>query len=357
MGGAMNQFIGLDVSQDLTHVCVIDDEGKKSWQGKCESTPEAIAETIRAKAPVAIRIGLESGPLSTWHWHSLRAMGLPVICLDARHAKATMSGQVNKTDKNDAYGLAQIVKSGWYREVTVKSLDSHSVRSMLGARAQLVGMKIDVSNQMRGVLKTFGIVLRRQTGVPFEQLVKEACGDDDSLATRTIRSLLTVYFNLRDEIECLDRELLRYAKASDVCCRLMTIPGIGPLTAIAFVTTIDDPSKFAKSSSVGAYLGLTPRRYQSGEIDYNGGISKCGDALVRAYLFEAATTLLTRVEKWSALKAWGIRLAKRSGMKKATIAVARKLAVIMHRMWVDGEAFRWSAPEPAGAASAPGGAI
>jgi len=346
----MNQFVGLDVSQNITHVCVIDGDGKKSWQGKCESTPEAIADAIRAKAPGAARIGLESGPLSTWHWHALKAMGLPVICLDARHAKATMSGQVNKTDKNDAYGLAQIVKAGWYREVSVKSLDSHTVRSMLGARAQLVGMRVEVSNQIGGVLKTFGVVLKRRTGLPFEELVIDACGRGDCLAVHTVRSLLSVYSGLKEQIRALDRELFMYAKGSEVCRRLMTIPGIGALTAIAFVTAIDDPSKFGKSSSVGAYLGLTPRRYQSGEVDRNGGISKCGDALVRAYLYEAATTLLTRVEKWSALKAWGVRLAKRNGMKKATVAVARKLAVIMHRMWMDGEAFRWSAIEPADAA-------
>lgn len=343
----MEQFVGLDVSQDVTHVCVIDSEGKKSWQGKCGSTPEAIAETIRVKAAGATRIGLESGPLSTWHWHALRAMGLPVICLDARHAKATMSGQVNKTDKNDAYGLAQIVKAGWYREVSVKSLDSHTIRSMLGARAQLVEMRVEVSNQIGGVLKTFGVVLKRRSGLPFEKLVIEACGQDDCPAVHTVRSLLTVYSGLKQQIRSLDRELLGYARGSEVCRRLMTIPGIGPLSAIAFVTAIDDPSRFAKSSSVGAYLGLTPRRYQSGEVDHNGGISKCGDALVRAYLFEAATTLLTRVEKWSALKAWGVRLAKRNGMKKATVAVARKLAVIMHRMWLNGEVFRWSAAEPA----------
>src|ERR1700733_783043 len=160
MGATMQQFIGLDVSQDVTHVCIIDGDGKKSWQGKCESTPEAIAGAIKSRAPEAVRIGLESGPLSTWHWHSLKAMGLPVICLDARHAKATMSGQINKTDKNDAYGLAQIVKAGWYREVTVKSLDSHTIRSMLGARAQFVGMRVEVSNQIGGVLKTFGVILK-----------------------------------------------------------------------------------------------------------------------------------------------------------------------------------------------------
>jgi transposase len=315
---------------------LIDGQGKTVWKGRCLSTPEAIAGTIKSKASDVVRIGLESGPLSTWHWHALKAMGLPVVCLDARHAQATMSGQVNKTDKNDAYGLAQIVKAGWYREVGVKSLDSHTIRSMLGARAQLVGMRVEVTNQIRGILKTFGIVLSRRTGEPFERLVTEACGDGESMLNHTVRSLLCVYSGLKEQIRHMDRELMDCARKSVVCRQLMTIPGVGVLTALAFVTAIDDPAKFAKSRSVGAYFGLTPRCYQSGEIDQNRGISKCGDSLVRTYLFEAAGTLLTRVEKWSALKAWGLRLAKRNGLKKAKIAVARKLAVIMHRMWVDG---------------------
>ncbi len=339
----MEHFVGLDVSQEMTHLCAIDGQGKTVWQGRCLSTPEEIAGTIKSKAPDVVRIGLESGPLSTWHWHALKAMGLPVVCLDARHAQATMSGQVNKTDKNDAYGLAQIVKVGWYREVGVKSLDSHAIRSMLGARAQLVGMRVEVTNQIRGILKTFGIVLSRRTGEPFEGLVNEACGDGESMLNHTVRSLLCVYGGLKEQIRHMDRELMDCARKSVICQQLMTIPGVGVLTALAFVTAIDDPAKFAKSRSVGAYFGLTPRCYQSGEIDQNRGISKCGDSLVRTYLFEAAGTLLTRVEKWSALKAWGLRLAKRNGLKKAKIAVARKLAVIMHRMWVDGAVFRWSA--------------
>jgi transposase len=272
----------------------------------------------------------------------LKALGLPVVCLDARHAQATMSGQVNKTDKNDAYGLAQIVKSGWYREVSVKSLDSHTVRSMLGARAQLVEMRVDVGNQIRGMLKTFGIVLSRRTGRPFAALVEEACGNADTMLSHTVRCLLQVYNSLKEQTLHLDRQLARSIRASEVCQRLMTIPGVGLLTAAAFVTAVDDPARFARSRNVGAYLGLTPRRYQSGQVDHNGGISKCGDGLARTYLFEAAGTLLTRVEKWSALKAWGLRLAKRSGMTKAKVAVARKLAVIMHRMWLSGETFRWS---------------
>jgi transposase len=349
MEAKMDQFVGLDVSQEMTHLCVIGGDGKVVWQGKCFSTPEEIAGTIRSKAPDIVRIGLESGPLSTWHWHALKAMGLPVVCLDSRHAQATMSGQVNKTDKNDAYGLAQIVKAGWYREVGVKSLDSHEVRSMLGARAQLVGMRVEVTNQIRGILKTFGTVLSRRTGEPFERLVDEACGANDSMLSQTVQSMLCVYSCLKEQIRQLDRCLLTRARESAVCRQLMAVPGVGVLTALAFVTAVDDPSKFKKSRSVGAYFGLTPRCYQSGEIDQNRGISKCGDGLVRTYLFEAAGTLLTRVEKWSALRAWGLRLAKRSGLKKAKIAVARKLAVIMHRMWVDGASFRWSATEPAAA--------
>jgi transposase len=170
----MEQFVGLDVSQDITHVCVIGSDGKIVWQGTCLSTPEGISSAVKAKAPNAIRIGLESGPLSTWHWHALKAEGLPIVCLDARHAKAALNMQMNKTDKNDAHGLAQIVKAGWYREVDVKSLDSHTVRSMLGARAQLVAMRVEVSNQIRGMLKTFGVVLRRRDGLSFETLVSEA---------------------------------------------------------------------------------------------------------------------------------------------------------------------------------------
>jgi transposase len=157
-----------------------------------------------------------------------------------------------------------------------------------------------------------------------------------------LRVLLAVLRHLKGQISLLDENAKAFAKDDKICRHLMTIPGVGTLTAAAFMTAVDDPTKFTKSKSVGAYFGLTPKRYQSGEADRNGRISKCGDGLVRKYLFEAATTLLTRVNRWSALKAWGVRLAKRSGMKKAIIAVARKLAVTMHAMWTTGEEFRWS---------------
>jgi transposase len=343
----VDQFVGLDVSQEQTRLCVIGSDGKIAWQGRCRSTPAAIADALKERAPDAIRIALESGPLSTWHWHALTAMGFPVVCVDARHAKAALNMQVNKTDKNDAHGLAQIVKAGWYREVSVKSLDSHMLRSMLGTRFQLVGMRVDVGNQIRGTLKTFGIVLPRTHRTSLDRLIEERHFAGSPMLQCSLRSLLAAYKAIKDQIKALDRELRACARRSPICRLLMTVPGVGLLTALAFVSTVDDPKRFSRSRSVGAYLGLTPRRYQSGELDANGSISKCGDSLMRAYLFEAATTLLTRVQKWSALKAWGLRLAKRTGMKKAKVAVARKLAVMMHAMWLTGEPFRWLQSEPA----------
>jgi transposase len=270
-------------------------------------------------------------------------MGLPVICLDARHAKAALAMQVNKSDRNDALGLAQIVRTGWYREVKVKSLDTHKIRAVLGARAQLVGMRTEVTNQIRGLSKNAGMVL------PKGKLIatSEQIGSDDLLA-RTLRALSRVMESLNEQIEGLNQQVDELTDRDARCKLLMSIPGVGPLTATAFVAAIDDPERFRKSKSVGAYLGLTPRRFQSGEIDLSGHISKCGDSLVRCYLYEAAGILLTRVKKWSALKAWGLKLSRRAGPKKAKVAVARRLAVIMHRMLCTGEVFRWSAaPEAA----------
>jgi transposase len=339
----MDHYVGLDVSLEQTSVCVVDGNGKTLWQGKCASNPEALAATIRARAPAAVRVGLESGPLSSWHWHELRKLGLPVVCLDARHAKAALALQLNKTDRNDARGLAQIVRTGWYREVAVKSVDSQLVRSLLTTRAQLVRMRVDLANQIRGVLKPFGLIAGKGGGRAFAERVRElvAGGPLEHVA----EALLAAWEAIGNQFAALSRRLVAMARQDQTVRRLMTAPGVGTLVALAYVSVIDDPARFPHSSSVGAYLGLTPRRYQSGEEDYSGHISRCGDRLVRSYLFEAAGVILHRVSKWSALKAWGTRLAKRVGTKKATVAVARKLSVILHRMLRDGSEFRWSARE------------
>jgi transposase len=341
-------FVGLDVSQRETSVCVVDGAGRTTWQGRCASDPEAIAAVLRARAPNLVRVGLESGPLSTWHWHALAEKGLPAVCLDARHAKAVLSMRPNKSDANDAHGLAQIVRMGWYREVRVKGTDAHLVRALLGARAQLVAMRRDLSNQIRGVLKTFGLVVGAVSKGGFEARVRELVADTPALAG-IVEALLALWRATGEQIAVLHKRLLDHAAADEDVRRLMTAPGVGAVTAVAFAAAVEDPARFRRSTSVGAYFGLTPRRHQSGEVDRAGRISKCGDPLVRSYLFEAANAVLTRVQKWCGLRSWGVRLAKRVGANKAKVAVARKLAAVLHKMWRDKQEFRWAA-EPREAA-------
>jgi len=331
----MEQYVGLDVSQQETAICVIDGAGTKLWEGTCRSTPDAIRRILRQRAPTATRVGMETGPLAVWHWHALRQLGVPVVCLHARHAKAALSLQANKTDRNDAHGLAQIVRTGWYRAVTMKSLNSHEVRAMLQSRQRLVGMRTTLYNHVRGLLKTFGVVLPRGRGAKFLALAEARAPQLPDLQL-TIRALLATWRTVQEQIRALDRALVRAAKDREVCRRWMRMPGIGPLTAIAYHSTIDDPARFRRSKDLGPYLGLTPTRYQSGEVDRAGGISKCGDRLTRSLLFEAAGVLLSRSRAPSALKDWGRAIARRAGYSKARVAVARKIAIILHRLWVEG---------------------
>lgn len=328
----MEQYVGLDVSQKETVICVIDGNGKRIWEGVCSSTQEAKVALLRRKAPWAVKVGMETGPLAVWHWHELRRAGLPVVYLHARYAKAALSVQLNKTDANDAFGLAQIVRTGWYREVEVKSMESHKLRLLLTARARLVSMRTTLYSQIRGLLKTFGVVLTAGKGRTFERLVVKGVPEDRHVRL-VIESLLATWRHLTLELHKFDREITKTSSASPTCRRLMTVPGVGPVTALAYVTTLDEPKRFAKSKDVGAYLGLTPRRYQSGEVDHSGRISKCGDRMTRSLLFEAAGVLLCRNRRASVLKSWGLRLTRRVGYAKARVAVARKLAVLMHRIW------------------------
>jgi transposase len=342
----MESYVGMDVSLRQTSICVVDQTGKTVCEGMVNSTPEAIVAFIESKAAGAVRIGLETGPTSTWLWTELKAHGLPVICIDARHAKAALKMQINKSDRNDAFGIARIMQCGWYKEVRVKRLDSHAVRALLESRALLVKMKRDLENQIRGLLKNLGLLIGVARGQAFHDRVQELVGGKPYLAVAALPLLETRNGMVR-QIADLDRKVLMLARNDKQVRSFMTVPGIGPVTALCYCATIDEPSRFTRSRSVGAYLGLTTRRYASGEVDWTGRISKCGDAMLRSYLFEAAGMLLTRVQKWCALQAWGMRLAKRVGLRKAKVAVARKLAVILHRMWMDGTEFQWSADKVA----------
>ncbi len=320
----MEYYVGLDVSLKQTSICVVDQAGLVVREGVVDSDPEAISVYVTSRAPNAVRIGLETGPTSTWLWTELKRLGLPVICIDARHAKAVLKMQINKSDRNDAIGIARIMQTGWFKEVHVKDIDSHSVRALLASRALLVKIKRDLENHVRGLLKNLGLVIGRAKFNVFAVRAEELIEGRPELVA-AIRPLLEARSAVEQQVSELDRKVMKLARHDTQVRRFMTAPGVGPITALAFKATIDDPTRFARSRSVGAYVGLTSRRHASGEVDWTGRISKCGDAMLRSYLFEAAGVLLTRVPKWSAVKAWGARLAKRNGLRKAKVAVARKL--------------------------------
>ena len=333
----MDDYIGLDVSLKETAVSVRRD-GKRIWRGKCPSDPSLLAAVIRKRAPDAKRVVFETGPLSVWFYHALSAEGLPVICIDARHAKAALDMAPNKTDANDADGLAQLAEVGFFREVRVKGYDSMLARTLVAVRTRLVRITTELSNQIRGLMKTFGLVVPPSKGGKFEANVRSLLADHDGLE-RIILPVLEAWRSVRIRAAELGGQLLTDARHSRACQLLMSIPGVGAITATAFTAAIEDPANFRRSRSVGAWLGLTTRRYQSGEVDYDGHISRRGDAHLRGLLYEAATVILTRAHADSSLRAWGLKLREKIGFKRAAVAVARKLAVIMHAMLKSGEVF------------------
>jgi len=333
----MEQFIGLDVSLKDTFISVREG-GRRIWRGKCPSDPKLIAEVIRKRSPNVERIVFETGPLSVWFYHGLQLEGLPAICIDARHAKAALDMAPNKTDANDADGLAHLAEVGFYREVRVKSFDSMLTRTLVAARTQMLRATTQLSNQIRGLMKTFGLVVPKSAGSVFEGHVRDLLASNVGLE-RIILPVLEAWRSMRARVAELSKQLIASARGSEQCQLLTSIPGIGAVTASSFVAAIEDPGNFRKSRSVGAWIGLTTRRYQSGEVDYDGHISRRGDNHLRGLLYEAATVILTRTTADSALRTWGLKLREKIGFKRAAIAVARKLAVIMHTMLRTGEFF------------------
>ena len=314
----MEHFAGLDVSVKETSVCVVDDTGKIIREVKVASEPGTLLAVLKNPAYHLKRIGLEAGPLSQWLFSALAEAGLPAICVETRHMRAALKAQINKTDRNDARGIAQMMRAGLYRPVHVKTVRSQ-----------------------RATLRNFGLKVGMVGTVKFEARIKELVENLPDL-TVLVEPLLIVRRVLREQIGILHRRLMAIVRDDDVCRRLMTVPGVGPVVALTYRATVDVPTRFRNSKAVGAVFGLTPSRYQSGEINLTGAISRCGDEMMRAVLYEAAQVMLTRTIKWSWLKAWAMQIARRRGMKKAIVALARRLAVIMHRIWVDGSEFRWT---------------
>lgn len=347
----MKYYCGLDVSLNSTAACVVNQDGTIIREGEMLSEPAAIGQWLKNLGLSMERVGLEAGGLSSWLCSELLAGGWPVICIETRHAKAAMNAQQIKTDRNDARGLAHIMRTSWYKEVHIKSRDSQELRMLLNNRRFLLDKRIAMDNEIRGSLRTFGLKLGKVTPGTYDQRIRELVGDNEKFQA-CIFPMLEVRRVLIEQCKRLEKVVLDYVRDDQICQLFMTIPGVGPLTALVYKTFVDRPQRFQKSKAVGAALGLTPRKYASGEVDYDGHITKCGDAFVRMHLFEAAKVLLSRVGKPSELKSWGLRLAKRSSKKKACVAVARRLAVIMHAMWRDGTVFQTTQVEAELAATA-----
>jgi len=338
----MKKYAGLDVSMEETAVCVIDEAGKVVAEAKVASDPAAMAEHLARWRDELVVVGLEAGGLSPWLWHGLRELKVPAICIETRRMKAYAKASPVKTDRRDARLIALAMRAGLYREVHVKSEDSQKLRLALTARQTVLRQARQLQGKVRGDLKPFGIRLGKVGSGGFAGRVKELlAGRPDLWAL--VRPLIELRAVLLEQVRAYDRLLRGFARTDAVCRRLITAPGVGILTAVGFRATIETPDRFRRAADVPVALGLTPRIDQSGERERCGAITKAGDQLLRGLLFEAANALLTRTRRSCALKRWGLALAKRRGMNRARVAVARKLAIVLHRMWRDGTEFRFGA--------------
>jgi transposase len=338
----MTIYAGLDVSDKTTHICVVDVEGAVVRRDVVASDPDVLAKWLKRYCPGLVRVVLETGPLSTFLYHGLIERAVPVVCICARHAKKALSARINKSDVNDAESLAQLCRTGWFKAVHMKAGATHIDRAALKIRQQLITSRTAFANQLRGMLKLFGLRMGTVT-----TCAKRRERLDALFAQKP--ELKSVFLPLVECIEAMEAQLRSSTKLLDaraatdpVCTRLMSVPGVGPMTALTFKVAIEDPGRFRRSSDAGAYAGLVPRRNQSGERDYKGHITKAGDPMLRSALYEAANSILVRLKRPCALQIWGQRLAETKGPKRAKVAVARKLAALLHKLWQSQTEYCWN---------------
>jgi len=343
----MECFVGIDISLEQSSVCVVDPVGKVIREAKVSSDPESLVTFLRGLSDVG-RVGLEAGALSEWLHAGLTEAGFDAVLLETRHVRAALSAVNVKTDRNDARGIAQLLRMGWYRSVHRKSAAAQEVRLLLTARKLLQKKVMDIDLGMRGLLRTFGLKVGKVSRGRFETRMRELI-EGHAMLEQVIGALLTARSAMMTELVRLHRAMLKLVRQDDVCRRLMTTPGVGAIVALTFKAAVDDPARFKSSQALGAHFGLTPRKYQSGEKDVTGGITKAGDASVRTVLYEAANAIITLKVRPSSLKRWAMAIVKRRGAKRAKVALARRLSVILHRMWVDGTDFRFGEEAPAAA--------
>src|SRR5215210_2480232 len=337
-GTTMEQYAGIDVSLDSASVCIVDAQGKILKEAKVACEPEALITWFAAHGTPMARIGLEAGPLSQWLFAGLKAAGLAVELLETRHVRAAFKAMPVKTDRKDARGIAQLMRLGWFRPVHCKSLPAQEVRALLTTRKLLQAKRHDVEMSLRGVLRGFGLKVGPTTPKTFEARVRDLVAHHDTLQT-IADALLKARVVLEQEFKAIETRLYRLARSSEPTRRLMATPGVGAIVALTFASAIDDPARFRSSRRVGAQFGLTPRQHQSGETDVTGRISRIGEHRVRVALCEGANVILARAVRGSDVKSWAMGVGRGAGLKKAEVALARKLAVVLHRMLADGTTF------------------
>ncbi|UWQ78664.1 IS110 family transposase [Leisingera sp. S132] len=336
----MKYCVGLDVSLRSVAVCVIDSEGGTVLERAVACEIDDITGCLLNFAAPDLRIGFEAGAMSQHLFFGLQAVGFDVVCMEARQVNAALSAMRNKTDKTDARGIANVLRSGWFNSAHMKSREAHAIRALLSSRKAVQRKCIDLANEIRGLFRIFGLRLpSRIDQASFDERVRPIikADPDQSHALLPLLEARAVLFSAYRE---LDRRVKQAASHNENCLRFMAIPGVGPIAALTFKAAVDDPKRFASSRTVSTHFGLTPRRYQSGEMDNPGRISKAGDADVRSALYAAANAMMMRSVASSEIKSWGLQLMRRKGRRRAIVAVARKLAVVMHRMWADNTEFR-----------------
>jgi transposase len=348
----MKYYAGIDVSLESSSICIVDSAGKIVREGKVASEPEALIAWFRTLGLRLERIGLEAGPLSQWLCTAMREVGLRIELLETRRVRDAFKAMPVKSDRNDARNIAQLMRLGWFQPVHCKSIEAQETRAVLTARKLLQSKLLDTENSLRGILRGFGLKVGKTTSRTFAARINELVAGHPRLEV-IAQALLAAHAVLLREFSVLEKLVIKMARANPQAKLLMTTPSVGPIVALTYASAIDDPKRFKSSKAAGPHFGLTPKKYQSGQTDISGRISKVGDAAVREALYQAAHIMLTKpIRNCSALKSWAMRIAKRAGMRKAKVALARKLAVILHRMLADDQPFNPAAKSATMAAAA-----
>lgn len=334
-------YAGLDVSMKTTSIAIVNEKGKICFETICETDPQVIFDVIKDSNYICEKVGIESGCISFWLIEELTKLSLPAICIESKQMATLIALKINKTDRNDARLIAEAMRCNLYKEVFHKTKESIEVGMQMGIRRVLVDTRTKLKNSVRGFLKAYGIRLGTVPHENFCDKVRKSLEGVDVYVKEALEGLLKSYEEVCRSIKAADSALERFSKIDPVIALFESIPGVGRVTALTYKAVIDNPYRFSNPRNVGAYIGLTSNQYSSGDTIKQGKISKCGNVELRTLLVECAIVMLTRTKGWTKLKAWGLKIMKRSGINKAAVAVARKLAIIMLRMWQEGKAFIW----------------